>query len=326
MKKRVITGIVMAAIFIPLLIIPELFLLFQILIMALSLVASYELIKMYEHEKKYPMPIKIIIMITTLVVYLSALVEWDPNCTVSEKLKLLNIKVEFLPMLIIDALVLFSCCVFCHEFNGDDVAKALLINIYAGLGFASLTILRYIGVRYIIYLFLITMLTDCFAYFCGRAFGKHKMCPTISPKKTWEGSVGGTLVATIVGVCFGFFYSQIFSGGIFGDAQNGFLSGLLKNTAGLDRVGEFFLILVVTILASIFSQIGDLVASRLKRTYNIKDYGRIFPGHGGVLDRFDSALFTGIFLLSIFTILNDFLPALANFTNELNIFKMMVIR
>lgn len=316
MKQRILTGVLIAAIFIPLLVVPSLFLLFQFFIMLLSIVASYELIRMFEKEKKYPWPVKIIIMGTSLVIYLSALVEWDPECTVSEQLELLNIRIQFLPMLILSALVLFSCSVFCSTFDGNDVAKALLVIIYAGLGFAAITILRYIGVRYIIYLFIITMLTDCFAYFCGRAFGKHKMSPLISPKKTWEGAIGGTIVATIFGTCFAFFYEPLASA-IFGPLESvNFFDGVLVNQRPLSTLANFFLIFFVTALASVFSQIGDLVASRLKRTYDIKDFGRIFPGHGGVLDRLDSALFTGIFLLSIFTIINTFVPALSSLTNN----------
>ena len=134
------------------------------------------------------------------------------------------------------------------------------------------------------------------------------MAPTISPKKTWEGAIGGSLVATIVAVCFGLFYGDLF-GDFFGNTS----STLLDKIINVDKVGDVgvvFILIFLTLFATIFSQIGDLVASRMKRTYGIKDFGNCFPGHGGVLDRLDSAIMTSIFLLCIFQILSYFLPVM----------------
>lgn len=324
MKQRSLTAAVLLAIFIPLVVVSDLFILFQLLMMGLSVVASFELIRMYEKKKKYSIVSKVIISLCSLSIYLAALVEWNPQSTVSEHLQLLNMRIEFLPTLILVALVLFSNSVLNKNFDGEDVGKSLVVCIYAGLGFAAITILRYMGIRYIVYLFLITCMTDAFAYFFGRAFGKHKMAPTISPKKTWEGAIGGTCVACIVGTCFAFFYESAF-GSIFGaSGPQGFLSGLIISDEVLKRGAQFIIILGVTFLASVFSQIGDLVASRLKRQYELKDFGRIFPGHGGVIDRLDSALFTGIFLLSIFSIINNLLPMIQSVFNSVEIIKLMV--
>ncbi len=105
--------------------------------------------------------------------------------------------------------------------------------------------------------------TDIFAYFTGMALGKHKLCPKISPKKTVEGSVGGTLGSVLLCGLFGYFFA--------GD--------ILMHC------------LVLGVLGGIVSQLGDLTASVFKRHMGIKDYGNIIPGHGGILDRFDSVLF-----------------------------------
>lgn len=106
--------------------------------------------------------------------------------------------------------------------------------------------------------------TDTFAYFTGYFFGSHKLCPEISPKKTVEGAVGGILGSVLVSILFGYYIApQI----IFHCAIIGFLGSI---------VGQF----------------GDLTASVFKRYVGIKDYGKIMPGHGGILDRFDSILFT----------------------------------
>lgn len=108
-------------------------------------------------------------------------------------------------------------------------------------------------------LFVLIWSSDSFAYFTGRLFGKHKMAPKISPKKTWEGFAGGVFFTIILG----YFIEQKFP----------------------DLRGNW---VIVGLLVSIFAPIGDLVESQLKRTFGVKDSGNIIPGHGGVLDRLDS--------------------------------------
>ena len=107
--------------------------------------------------------------------------------------------------------------------------------------------------------------TDIMAYFSGFLFGKHKLCPKISPKKTIEGSIGGTLGSVILSGLFGYFFAP-------------------------EVLVHCF---VIGVLGGIVSQFGDLTASIFKRKMGIKDYGNLIPGHGGILDRFDSVLFTG---------------------------------
>jgi phosphatidate cytidylyltransferase len=112
-------------------------------------------------------------------------------------------------------------------------------------------------------------MTDTFAYFTGMLFGKHKLIPAVSPKKTVEGAVGGTLFAIGFTVLYGFIIGKVSS------ASPNYLA-----------------LVLVSLLVSILSQCGDLVMSLIKRKYGIKDYGKLFPGHGGVLDRFDSIIVT----------------------------------
>lgn len=322
MKERTIMGIVMMAVFLPVLIMQEMFILFQIMMIGLTLIASLELIKMYEKKKKFPGFSKWIIVICTLLIYFAATAEWCKTIdsvnrdvqlqstgeTISfEILKILNINVGVLPMLTVCMLLLFSLLVVYRDFDGADIGKAVTVMLYAGVGFAGLTCLRAVGLRFILYMFIITILTDVFAYLVGSKFGKHKMCPHISPKKSWEGSIGGTLIATIFGTLFAVFYGNVF-GSIFGPVEAKTLlhycpfinDNLVRNLNNLEIV---FLLFALTLFTSICSQLGDLVASKLKRTYGIKDYGDLFPGHGGVLDRFDSALFAAMFILSAFMIL-----------------------
>lgn len=113
--------------------------------------------------------------------------------------------------------------------------------------------------------------TDICAYFAGVCLGKHKLCPVISPKKTWEGAIGGILGSVILSGIFGLVFSDM----------------LLPGGHAVIHC------LIIGFLGSIISMFGDLTASIFKRKMGIKDYGDLIPGHGGILDRFDSILFTG---------------------------------
>ena len=102
------------------------------------------------------------------------------------------------------------------------------------------------------------------AYFTGYFLGKHKLCPKISPKKTIEGSIGGIIGSVVLSALFGYFF--------------------------FERI--LIHCIIIGIIGGIVSQFGDLTASVFKRKMGIKDYGNLIPGHGGILDRFDSVLFT----------------------------------
>lgn len=114
--------------------------------------------------------------------------------------------------------------------------------------------------------------TDSGAYFIGKATGKRKLWPEISPNKTVEGSLGGVVCALIVAILFGLF---------------------------ADMNATVLTLMAITVILSIFGQLGDLVQSAFKRHFNVKDSGNILPGHGGILDRFDSLLFV-LPLLNLF--------------------------
>ncbi len=325
MKKRIITAIFMALIFVPVLIVKELFPLFQLLMGVLSLTACIEIINMYERKKKFPGISKYVIMACSVLMYLSATTEWqllaenwslagtEAEIMGSDKwisynlLNILNININFLPMCLLCVILLFSMLVLYKDFTADDIGKALVAIIYPPLGFAGMTILRSVGLRFILYMFLITTLTDVFAYFAGMMFGKHKMCPNISPKKTWEGSFGGTIIATVFATLFAFFYGALFGKSFGPEAATTLLHDApFLRTEYIDKLNGveiFFILFILSLLTSVVSQIGDLVASKLKRGYDLKDYGNIFPGHGGVLDRFDSAIFATMLIFTVFCIL-----------------------
>ncbi len=128
------------------------------------------------------------------------------------------------------------------------------------------------GRLYVWLVFIGAFLTDTCAYFVGTYLGKHKLCPDISPKKTVEGAIGGVIGGGLSFVVYGIIVNTFFTS---------YLNG-----------GSFNLILLflLGVIASIVSQVGDLTASAIKRQFGIKDFGNIFPGHGGMLDRCDSII------------------------------------
>lgn len=304
MKKRLITGIILALILVPIMSFDILLELFQVVMSVFVVIAAIELIQMFETVKKFQKRTKIGIIILTLLTFFSVGgVLGSENHNPLEANGWLSISIPLI------TLILFGFLVFFKNFTGEDVGKALTVINYVGLGSASIVILRFLGVRFLVYLFLITALTDIFAYLFGVKFGKHKMAPDISPKKTWEGAIAGTVIATIIASCFALFYGDLFTPGTWiGDLFNS--TGertLLDNFSQIGdtqpRWVQSILLIPVTFFSSILGQIGDLVASKLKRTYKIKDFGKILPGHGGLLDRFDSAMFVAMFLTAVFLLI-----------------------
>lgn len=307
MKQRIITGAALLAIFIPIVILKPLFMVFQIAMIAMVVVGSLELISMYDKQKKFSKVPMALTVIAAILTYLTAVIAWSSD-TILPGLTPIDIKVNFVAISMVVVFMMFGLIVFYDDYDGSDIGKSITIIYYMGLGAAAISILRLIGVRFIVYLFLVTIATDMFAYFFGMRFGKHKMSPKISPKKSWEGAIAGTLIATILGTVFALFYGDIFTMKFLNDP---FQQTLLQNFSSLGYEPLWIQALVfipITMVASILGQIGDLVASRLKRTYSIKDFGKVFPGHGGVLDRFDSAIFVALFLVAVFMAINALFP------------------
>lgn len=158
--------------------------------------------------------------------------------------------------------------IFKHkEFGIVDAAVTIMGILYVVflLSFVVLTKSLVLGDYWVWMIFIGAWATDTFAYFAGRFFGKIKVMPEISPKKTLEGSIGGVLGCIIVSLAFGYIW----------------------NPPGI----ALYHFVILGMSNGIISQWGDWCASAIKRKFNVKDYGNIMPGHGGVLDRFDSILF-----------------------------------
>lgn len=174
-----------------------------------------------------------------------------------------------LPLIVLLLFVEATFVVF-GKISAIDAAISIFVFIYVSV---SLSIVYLLSSNYNIffpYIFIIAMVTDTFAYFSGIFFGKHKLS-SISPKKTVEGAVGGILFCTFASFMYAYFF------------QKDFLSFVIP----------------FAVIGSIISQIGDIFSSAFKRAMNIKDYGNIIPGHGGILDRADSIIFTTYYIYSI---------------------------
>lgn len=176
---------------------------------------------------------------------------------------------------------LFGAAVFCRRsLSFREIAGSFLVTFYVVLTFVSIPMIRLgeNGAYYYLLCFIGAWVTDSFAYFTGFFFGKHKLIPEISPKKTVEGAVGGTVFCVAAFLLFG-----LIVGNLTGSTPNYLVLGLLG------------------LFDAVFAQIGDLFASFVKREYDVKDYGNLFPGHGGVMDRFDSIAATAPLLLIVCT-------------------------
>ena len=193
-----------------------------------------------------------------------------------------------LPMALCVVLIyLLATAVFSHgKTDIRDVSTSLVLWLYTLIGFAGLIIIHDFirgGQYFYLLAFVGAWVTDTFAYFTGMLLGKHKLIPDVSPKKTVEGAVGGVVFCTLSFVAFGLLYNRFW-------------------LADGDEAIPLLAMAIVGFIVSIVSQIGDLSLSLLKRKYGIKDFGKIFPGHGGVLDRFDSVLAVSIILTVSFVV------------------------
>lgn len=300
MKVRIITGFCMGLVGIPLLIFApvEVFIGLSLL---LSIVATYELIRMFDSKNEVKMSFISKATIYTLVLYenISLSLTWyfvkkghemaiGPILTIS----------LFAMMLVMGSLLVFD-----KTIDSNNGSKMLLTVNYVGIGFASVPILMLYGRGLLVYVIIVAAFTDIFAYFFGVALGtkiiKRRPAPVISPKKSFEGCIAGAIFGTVFGVLVFIFYNELFTDG----------GTLFINICFIENKGlEITVIIILTLFTSIVGQIGDLVASKLKRDNDIKDYGKIFPGHGGVMDRFDSTIFISVFLIMVFLFMQLLLP------------------
>lgn len=183
-------------------------------------------------------------------------------------------------------LVTMGCSVFSRTRRVPDMIAAIFIHIYPIQLLICMLLVyesydRALALTAACLAFFGPEICDTFAYFGGTFFGKHKLCPSISPKKTVEGSVSALVGGVLLGGVL-FFVQQIWKGPV-----------------------HWAVLLGMGLCIGVMSQIGDLFASTIKRWSGIKDFSSVFPGHGGIMDRIDSILFSAPFVLLVFTVLTS---------------------
>ena len=169
------------------------------------------------------------------------------------------------------------------KYHANQIMSTYFAFIYAPVLFSFVYLTRQLeyGGYFVWVIFISSWISDTCAYCVGMLFGKHKLAPILSPKKSIEGSIGGIAGSAIVGALFGYF--------------------IVERVMSGQQVAWVFAL--IGAIGSVVSQIGDLAASAIKRNYEIKDYGKLIPGHGGIMDRFDSVLVTAPMIYFLFTLL-----------------------
>lgn len=223
----------------------------EIVMWGLSLIGLFELHRMKGIEL-ISFPSIISMVGISLVIFSHRLLDYLPE-TLENHYGLIGIVLLLLVSTLVD-----------KKYTVDDAAVSLLGLIYIGFGFYSFIQVRAADAHLLMLILLIIWSTDTGAYLVGRQIGKNKLAPTLSPNKTIEGAVGGTVLATIIAAIYLSFVTFQYS---------------------------FMIMLAIMVVLSIAGQIGDLIESAMKRHYGVKDSGNLLPGHGGILDRFDSMLF-----------------------------------
>ena len=250
MKTRIITAIVLIAVILPCVIIGQIP--FQLMIAALAAGGVFEMLSICDRPKAniYLYPLVGIFMFYSLFLEHAFFIRTE--------------------IILLYMIALLACSMFDDGMNFLRLCYYFTAGVLIAMGFHILYQLRMnYGINYLIIIALATFGTDTGAYFTGMFFGKHKLNPRLSPKKTIEGSLGGMLLGTVLSVAYGA-YIQI------------------------DIPLVFFV--MTCLILTVTGQIGDLTFSSIKRTFEVKDYSQLFPGHGGVLDRFDSLLFNAMVL------------------------------
>ncbi|HFR3815135.1 TPA: phosphatidate cytidylyltransferase [Streptococcus suis] len=253
MQKRVVFGGIAFAIFLPFLLMGGTA--FHFFVGLLAIITVGELLKMNQLSPN---------SIEGVMAMLAGLVLTLP---LQNYLTFLPTDGNYTAYAIVVFLLLGSTVFNIGHYNYSDVVFPIASSFYVGIGFHSLILARMAGLNKVFFALCLVWATDIGAYLIGRQIGRRKLLPKVSPNKTVEGFVGGILSAVVVAIIFLIVDKSLLAGYSFG------------------------MMLLLVVIFSIFSQFGDLVESAIKRHFGVKDSGKIIPGHGGILDRFDGMIF-----------------------------------
>ncbi len=271
MLKRIITAIVAVIILLPILWYSDTYI-FPAAIAIVTCISLYEMFSCLGFKTKFAvtLPSYLIGAATPFLIKLSG----NINTIIAPLCAIMILYILYLMMIAV---------VFHSKYSIKDISVCYITAVYIICGFSSIQFLREMSNSVYLLIFVGAWITDIFAYFTGVFFGKHKLCEAVSPKKTIEGSIGGSLFCALAFVLFGFII-------------------LNKNA----ELWKYAILFALGLIISVVSQIGDLSMSLIKRLYGIKDFGKIFPGHGGMLDRFDSIIAVSSVLFILISALNTF--------------------
>lgn len=266
MKIRILSAVVMFLIFVPVLLIGNA--VFAVTCGIVGSFALYELINIKKNERDIPFLTKVLAYISTVYIIFSNYTSHAMIFSVDYRLICLLIFIFLIPTVVVANN---------KKYSFQDGLYLLGASLLVGFSFNLLILIRNYSLETLIYLFIITIITDTFALITGKCIGKHKLSPTISPNKTIEGLIGGTVM--------GVFVASIFY------------------VTAIDPHVQIIQLLIVTTSLSLIGQLGDLAFSQIKRYYNVKDFSNFIPGHGGVLDRLDSIIFVVLMYTLFITII-----------------------
>ena len=273
MKQRIITAFIILAVAIPVVLLSE-YLIYPVALSVLSLIASFEMLRVLGVHKKKSVFLPTYALSLSLPFFTHD-VFLGTDAEYATEYILICFGVIFVYLLYLMGAAVFSR----GELTATKIGEVFMTVTYIVSSFTAFSLLRYIkgGEVAFLLVFIGAWVSDVGAYFVGSFIGKHKLIPEVSPKKTVEGSLGGILMASLVSVVYGFLIEAI--------------------SETLDP--NYVVLAVAGALLAVVSQIGDLIASLIKREYGIKDYSNLMPGHGGVMDRFDSVMAVSVPLLVI---------------------------
>lgn len=278
MLTRVITSVVALCVLIPILFLSDTWVL-PIAVAVFNFIANFEMLKCVGTLSKRWLSSNLL-SISGIIPLLVRIIGSAGKTGSMERYYIAVACVVFFEVLYLMAIAVFSKGFISLE----EIGLSAFMSFYVTLGFTSIILLHDffpMGKHTYLLVFVGAWITDIFAYFCGRLFGKHKLIPEVSPKKTVEGSIGGTLFSGLAFVLFGFVIKKL----------------------NIEIELSCVVLFVFGIVAAVVAQIGDLCMSALKRRYGIKDFGKLFPGHGGALDRFDSIIAVAVALLIMNTLI-----------------------
>lgn len=253
MKTRILSGIVLAIVTISSLLVGSYYL--YGLCFAISLIGMMELYRVVGiHDK-----------LIGIAGYLCAIIYYISVYFVQDRYTVVILVAAFM-------IIMSIYVVQFPKYNSEQAFLAYVGIIYVAVMLSYIYQTRELNNgQYIVWLiFICSWVSDTFAYFTGVLFGKHKMAPELSPKKTIEGAIGGIAGSAVIGALFGMVVADNMT----------------------DVAAPVITFAIASACGALLSIVGDLAASAIKRNHNVKDYGKLIPGHGGILDRYDSVIYT----------------------------------